>query len=310
MRPTGRGWAVLAAVAVLAGGGVALGWAAFVGLAVAGSLLVIVAISMVSGGRLRGVDAPASLRIERGSSGSVSFSIIGDGLSGRSAVRLRNGREIVRCTRGARGSLVATIDVDTHRRGVVDVGPWALERIDPWALVVRRLGRIDAVELLVVPRVHHLHPDTVPMLISERGRTRQGTSSLATLREYVIGDELRQVHWRSTAKTGRLMVRQYVDVTKPVLVLVVDMNPTSYASIDELDDTVDLAASIAAAAVGVAVEIRTTTGDRADFNGGNRLPMLEMLARATMGVGSIRPTHGTVVEVGPRLLAQRRAEQR
>lgn len=310
MRPTGRGWAVLAAVVVLAAAGIVLGWSAFIGLAGAGLLLVLIAVAMVIGGRVADVQAPAALRVERGAPQAVSFLISGDGLVGRAAIRLSGQGTIVQCTRGPERSLIASITVDTHRRGVFSVGPWTLERIDPWALVVRRLGRIEAAELLVVPRIHQMHPDTVPMLMSERGRTRQGSSSLATLREYVIGDELRQVHWRSTAKTGRLMVRQYVDVTKPLLVVVVDMNPERYVDSDELDDTVDLAASIAAAAVGVSVEVRTSTGDRAEFSGANRVPMLEMLARAVPGKGSVRPTHGTVIEVGPHLLAARRVEQR
>jgi hypothetical protein len=124
----------------------------------------------------------------------------------------------------------------------------------------------------------------------------------------VIGDELRQVHWRSTAKTGALMVRQYVDVTRPVLVVVVDMNLSHYANLTELDDAVDLAASIGASAVGMSVEVRTTTGDRAEIVGASRTAMLDMLARARSGPGVLTIRRGTVIEVGPERLAKHRGE--
>ena len=308
MRPTWRGVGVLVTSVLVGVGGWFLGWPPMVGAGVAGAALFLIALLLVAGGRVGEVDSPPTLRIERRSGEDAIITISGSKLLGRAAVRIRHRREVIRCYRAPRGNLAAVLRVETNRRGSFVLGPWVLERIDPWALVTRRLGSVSAIELLVIPRIHKMHADTVPNLLSERGRVKQGSSSLATLREYVIGDELRQVHWRSTAKTGALMVRQYVDVTRPVLIVVVDMDLTHYTDVAELDDAVDLAASIAASAVGMSVEVRTTTGDRAEILGANPTAMLNMLARASSEPGILAVRRGTVIRVGPELLAQHRGE--
>ena len=308
MRPTWRGMGVFGMSVIAGVGGWFLGWPPMVGAGVAGVVLFFIALLLVAGGRVGDVESSPALRVERRSGEDVIVTLSASTLLGRAAVRMRNGKVVTRCYRVRRASLAAVLLVDTNQRGSFIFGPWALERIDPWGLVTRRVGSVSAIELLVVPRIHKMHADTVPNLLSERGRVKQGSNTLATLREYVIGDELRQVHWRSTAKTGALMVRQYVDVTRPVLIVVVDIDLTHYANAAELDDTVDLAASIAASAVGMSVEVRTTTGDRAEVLSANRTAMLDMLARAKSGPGVLTIPRGTVIAVGPELLARHRGD--
>lgn len=113
-----------------------------------------------------------------------------------------------------------------ERRGVVPVGPLRLSRADPFG-VIQGGGQAGGVaRLVVLPRTRPLH--TLP---AGRRRDLDGpTSSVApeggiafhTLREYDPGDDLRLVHWRSTARTGRLMVRRNVDTNQPDIVLVLD----------------------------------------------------------------------------------------
>ena len=49
-----------------------------------------------------------------------------------------------------------------------------------------------------------------------------GAMDLRALRPYVPGDELRHLHWKATARTGQLMVREYVDPAQPWCVVVLD----------------------------------------------------------------------------------------
>ena len=43
-----------------------------------------------------------------------------------------------------------------------------------------------------------------------------GTITFHTLREYVPGDDLRFIHWRSSAKLDTLLVRRNIDVSLPM----------------------------------------------------------------------------------------------
>lgn len=76
-----------------------------------------------------------------------------------------------------------------------------------------------------------------------------GTLTFHSLREYVLGDDLRRVHWRSTARSGRLMVRRMIDVSLPTTTVVLDTSRDSYRDPEAFETAVDVAASVAGAAV-------------------------------------------------------------
>lgn len=140
----------------------------------------------------------------------------------------------------------------TARRGRIPVGPLRLERADPLGLA-RRVRAYGAADTLVVrPRICLL-----PVLPSGQAHHVEGPTSdtaddgsltFHALREYVLGDDLRRVHWRSSARTGTLMVRQMVDVSLPHTTLVLDTRPNAYARDDDFELAVDVTASIAYAA--------------------------------------------------------------
>ncbi|MES4891773.1 DUF58 domain-containing protein [Streptomyces sp. NPDC096012] len=140
----------------------------------------------------------------------------------------------------------------TARRGLIPVGPLRLLRTDPLGLArrVRDYGSADT--LVVRPRVCPL-----PVLPSGKAHHIEGPTSdtaddgsltFHALREYVLGDDLRRVHWRSTARTGTLMVRQMVDVSLPHTTVVLDSRANAYAGEDDFELAVDSTASIAHAA--------------------------------------------------------------
>jgi uncharacterized protein (DUF58 family) len=117
---------------------------------------------------------------------------------------------VERLASGATASL--RYRVHGARRGRHVLGPLSLRLLDPFGLVVRSTAGSDTVPLVVVPRVRPLGAGGP---IGGTGGTGEGARRAiavhgeddVTTREYRHGDDLRKVHWRSTARTGELMVR-------------------------------------------------------------------------------------------------------
>lgn len=98
-------------------------------------------------------------------------------------------------------------------RGRYEVGPLQVQLMDPFGLcrTTRRFAVTDS--LTVVPRVIPL--PVVPLLGDWSGLGESRSRAVASSgeddvvpRQYRTGDELRRVHWKSTARSGELMVRQ------------------------------------------------------------------------------------------------------
>ena len=71
--------------------------------------------------------------------------------------------------------------------------------------------------------------------------------SFRGLREYVAGDDLRHVHWRSSARTGELVVRQDEQPRPRATAVVLDLRRTAHAGLS-LERAVSVAASVMLAA--------------------------------------------------------------
>jgi uncharacterized protein (DUF58 family) len=138
--------------------------------------------------------------------------------------------------------------VPTERRAVITIGPARAVRTDPLGLLRRDAAGRKAVELFVHPRIIGLSRLGAGLQRDLDGQTTRdlSTSDLAfhTLREYVPGDDRRYVHWLSTAKHGKLLVRQFQDTRRSRLTLVVDGCAASYTSADEFEVAMSAAGSI------------------------------------------------------------------
>lgn len=138
-------------------------------------------------------------------------------------------------------------------RGVHAVGPVTYEKRDPVGLLTRQFETGATAELFVAPRVTELSLFAGGLTNDLDGATSQqlSMSDLAfhALREYVPGDDLRHVHWRSSAKAGELLVRQYHETRRGHVTILVDDFGSSYARLRDFELAVSVATSIALRAV-------------------------------------------------------------
>jgi uncharacterized protein (DUF58 family) len=103
--------------------------------------------------------------------------------------------------------------VRAARRGRYELGPMEVAVVDPFGLASLRSVAVERNHLLVHPRIERLVlPDAGDRRNAALSTLRQPTGARGedfyTLREYSDGDDLRKIHWPSTAKLGRYMIRQ------------------------------------------------------------------------------------------------------
>ncbi len=167
----------------------------------------------------------------------------------------------------------ATYDLPTERRGVFPVGPLAVGVSDPFGLSERRVEVAGVARLVVHPRVHAV----LAMPGSSTREARHGSThpvrspfgdDFFALREYEVGDDLRRVHWRSTARTGDLMLRQDEVRTGSVATVLLDTRAEAHSG-DSFERALEVAASVAAALVedGRRLRFLTTGGFDVELGG-------------------------------------------
>jgi uncharacterized protein (DUF58 family) len=115
---------------------------------------------------------------------------------------------------GLRRSSSWTVRTLCLQRGVFRLGPVRLMTGDPFGLYESQ-RQIDATtSLIVYPAIVNLPtfdlpPGVLPGGDAVRRRTHQITTNAAGVREYVPGDSFNRIHWRSTARRDRLMVKEF-----------------------------------------------------------------------------------------------------
>ena len=210
-----------------------------------------------------------AIRVPRGDPVNVVYRV-------RNASRFRTGRATVidRCDgeecRVPLESVDAESAVDffgnilTFRRGVFAVGPFEIERIDPFWLAVGSRRDKAVGQVTVHPKVYRLlGPQGAVRVVDSESVLRRASadpmSGFVSMREYVPGDDPRLIHWPTTARTGTLMVRETVEVRRPEFTVVVD-TAQHVGTAEDFEEIVDVAATLASHAVqsGLDVVVRTT----------------------------------------------------
>lgn len=101
-----------------------------------------------------------------------------------------------------------------QQRGFFRLGPMSLQSGDPLGLFSVSQPLEMTSELLVYPATVNLdafHPPIADLAGGEalRRRTQYLTTNVAGIREYLPGDSFNRIHWLSTARTGRLMTKEF-----------------------------------------------------------------------------------------------------
>jgi len=143
--------------------------------------------------------------------------------------------------------------VPAERRGIIPIGPVHTVRQDPVGLV--RLETVLAQRFDL-----YVHPRTIAIPSMSQGFVRdlegQPTRDLTTsdvafhaLREYQSGDDRRSIHWKSTAKTGTFMVRQYEQTRRSHLLVALSLANADFAADEEFELAVSVAGSLGIRAI-------------------------------------------------------------
>jgi uncharacterized protein (DUF58 family) len=255
--PAGRGALVVAAAAWLIG--VRLGWQELFLVAACCLIALLIAVGFVIG--RPSLDISIKLDAARVAVGAVATGRVE--AVNRSRARLRAlgvevpvgvGRAAFQFPSLAAGESHDELFVlPTDRRAVIGIGPPSAVRTDPLGLLRREAVTQTAVQLFVHPKIVALEPLSPGLQRDLEGQATRdlSVSDLAfhTLRDYVPGDDRRHVHWRSSAKAGKLLVRQFQDTRRGQLTVIVDGATGSYAAAQEFELAMSAAGSICARAV-------------------------------------------------------------
>lgn len=203
--------------------------------------------------------------------------------------------------------------VKAARRGRFRLGPIVLRSGDPFGLFGTELRIPDEALLLVYPRVVPIPYWTLPGSFLEGSvltgqRSLQSTSMVMGIREYLPGDALNRIHWRSSARHRDLQVKEFELDKTADLWIYLDLERHWHRGEGE-DSTEERCITVAASVVQKALrEHRNvgliTSGSRAEVlhpDRGTKQYGKLMQYLAEMQVGGTRSLAETIVETLPRL---------
>jgi uncharacterized protein (DUF58 family) len=172
-------------------------------------------------------------------------------------------------------------------------------------------ARSEGGVLTVHPRTVRVRRSALPALQqqeSEFASRRSGDEHFFALRDYVLGDEPRTVHWRSSARAGKLVVKQQVSGAPNHTLIVLDTDASAYSSDDQFgsswiaerfESAVEVAASFAVAHADRAAQLYAITTSRgaplATAAGGARDVFLDAFAAAS----AVAPVDTAPEEIAP-----------
>ncbi len=186
-----------------------------------------------------------------------------------------------------------TVDAVARQRGAHRLGPLEVLRRDPFGIVVRRAVLDASTELLVTPPTTTLAPPLPLVGVQGSGdavarRTGWSGTDLVEIRPYVPGDDLRGVHWPSTAHRGELMIRRVEEPQSPRAGVFLDTRGTRFAGgrgRERFEVAVAAAASIGVHFIDRGIDVAVVDGqtprDASDPEPRSRL--LRRLARVSPG---------------------------
>ncbi len=302
MRPTRRGYAVVAVVVGALLAGAVFGARALDAVVLPGVVALVAAAVQLRRSPDPGFDRALPPADVAGTTGTVTLELGGDRASPVTVRdRLPAGVEVAGRAAG-RGENHAVVDaavggdpvryeVVARRRGEHVVGPATVVATDVFGLLKRSTVVDSRDTLLAFPRIGTL-PTALSTALQAAYHSREAArrEEFDDLRPYVRGDALRDIHWKSSARHDELMVREYADRADPerVTVAVGVERGAPGDGADRADGPADRMADAAATVVvslvrgGASVTLVTPSG-RVDAAPGRVRPALRHLAVADGG---------------------------
>lgn len=251
---TVTGWVVWSVTVACLLAGLSLAWREVVMLGVALALVSLIGLTVLRKRTLLAVAFDAEVyRVLPGSAAQVNLRLVSPARRATAATDLDipvGARTVTeRVPRVSVGAVHETVlQVDAPRRTVIPVGPISVVRRDPFGLYRRSVVLPGSAKVVVHPTTATLPPLSAGFVRDLEGEASRDLTdsdlSFHALREYVPGDDRRHIHWKSTAKTGRFMIRQYEQTRRSRMLIVLDTRSEAYADDAEFELAVSTAASL------------------------------------------------------------------
>lgn len=178
------------------------------------------------------------------------------------------------------------------RRGRYRLGPLRAKLVDPFGLAEIAATVAGPTSVVVFPHIERLHEAAPPEARGGMGRSalhRLASSGeeFYAVRPWEDGDDLRKIHWRSSARAGELMIRQDEIRPFPHATILVDSRPEAHAVAapsSSLEYSISAAASVIweLSRQGFALRLATSDGGPGGARWGREAadPLLSALATA------------------------------
>src|SRR6266540_2992358 len=187
------------------------------------------------------------LEVENAALATTSFILVEDQLPptlGRSARLVLSGIP-------GRNSQQVSYSLVCRSRGRFSIGPLRMDLSDPFALTKVRMEFGERDDLVVYPEVEDLDQTPASHYGSGAGESAsrqlfRTAEEFYTMREYMLGDDLRRIHWPSVARRGKLMIRQDESARRSLATIVLDTRVGAFgpAYTEPFERAVSVAASL------------------------------------------------------------------
>ena len=290
--PTLRGWAVT-------GGGLALLflWYALgdVELLLAGVFVLIAQLLAIGIVRMRRSEIAISRRlgsaiVHDGDTTTITLAIHNAGK--RSAANLTVEDDVAQlgvasfevAKIGKEETTTATYRVTCRPRGVYSVGPASIRAADPLGLAEMQTTAGPVDRIVVYPAIESLTGFPIvrgqdpSMQASRPEHSQRGGEDFYTLREYQRGDDLRRVHWPSSARTDQLMIRQLETPWQARALVLLDVRASAYESAWAFERAVSGAGTVVTHLVSAGFDADLWAGDAEPIDASRYGSAMERLA--------------------------------
>ena len=266
MHPTARGWtlAVIACVLYFFANQTQVGWLYVLAAIAAGVWLTALFVPrrmlhrLSLTRRINGVMAPAELELVAQRPATIDLEL--SNAARMPALQVRGTetclfapaadrtRPFFALAVPSQGSTILHYETLCARRGWFEFPPVTLTTRAPFGLFSARRDVAVPTGVLVFPEYRELERfallDQTPSTENTFAHVGVG-SEVVSVREYRPGDSRRHIHWRSTARAGRLIVKEFAQEAQPGLTIALDLRAASVIGSDE-NTSLELAIKVAA----------------------------------------------------------------